>query len=1514
MKHILCLVMAFVTATFSEQNIQAQSMNEWDNPSITHLQREEAGTLTIPQENSIQDDCVPMEQSPYYQSLNGTWKFMWVPDPSKRPARFFAADYDDSGWDNIDVPSTWQVYGVRHGKPWDKPLYTNVNYPFTYNGWTFSVMADRPYGWTYNNNMKNPVGSYRRTFSIPSTWNGRDVHLRLNGAGHGYYVWINGKFAGYAEDSYLPSDFNITSLLKAGINEIAIQVYRFTSGSFLEDQDYWRLTGITRDIFLWSTPKTCVKDFFFKTTNLSPDGTSAKSQISLTIAGKTTQNTSIEAKLLDGKKVLATTNKQVTTGETTLSFPTVSGIEAWSAERPTLYNLVLTLKENGKTLDTRACKIGFRTISIGQDGAFLVNGKSVIFHGVNRHEFSEENGRTVSKQEMEQDVKQMKQLNINAVRTSHYPNSPYFYELCDKYGLYVLAEANVECHGNTSLSGNELFRAAMVERNTRHVLSLRNHPSIVTWSGGNESGGGDNFRSVMEAIKQLDDTRLTHYEGNSQWSDMTSTMYASYDRIKNIGEQRLAEYKAGWRPKPHVQCENTHAMGNSMGNQREMFNLYERYPALIGEFIWDWKDQGIKMPVPGKPNQYYWAYGGDFGDMPNDNNFCCNGIVLPDNTATAKTFNVKKIYQPVDFRMKDSLQYTFVVKSKLNQRRLNDVDLTYQLLKDGIAIAQGTVNNIDIAPNDSMEIKLNGLPTLDDKAAEYFIRFTAKLRQATLWADAGYEVASEQFRIRNAIHKKPHISSNSNQLQLTQNEGTVTITGSDFSAVFTNGILSTYYHQGKQLISSDILLNAFRLPTDNDKTQTGNWDNMGLRMLNYSLGNTDAALDIDCKRASVKTECTYIGTNGTAFNVNQQYTILNDGTIIVNNIINPAQKGVVLPKLGFRLGMPQSFNKMQWFGRGPWDSYKDRRESAFEGVYSSTVEQQFTPYVKPQECGNKENVRWLALTDNQGSGLMFVAPAQMATTVANWKAEDNYTNRNDRSAHPYQLMTTSETVVCLDAAQRGLGNASCGTDVMPKYELTAHKTSFDFIILPLAHQHTEEELAQLAQIDNPLCQPVHIERNKDGWVSISSPQPNVVIHYSIDGKPEQVYSKPFYLKSRGVIKAYASSPDHENSMVTTVEFGIMIDKSAWRVVSCDSEQGGTEQAAYAIDDNENTIWHTQYQPSKPTFPHEIVVDMGKSYRISAFYYQGRKDLVNGRIGDYEIFFSNDLYKWGAPAAVGRWENTSAQQTVPIISKPIARYMKLIAYNAVDKTDFASAAEIGINADEEIGDGQVTAKDELNGRTFYLREKESGLYLHYQQDQSSSYQGDYCLGQLDINDEAYKFTFSRSEGFTNIYSVCNSSLYMAGVTGNWQCSAMQYPFSNQQLIQAEWVGENEYKLRGMWQIHRYLNFDEKRINAYVYPDKNTGASFIMVLPAGIETLSHKQSLNVHPTLSKGTIYIEGQNATRVEVYNTMGKQIQNVIGNNTFSLTLQAPNGLYFVKLYNLATGEQRCVKIILTRH
>ena len=1480
------------------------AQNEWDDVKITQVNRENACTVGIPfeTENSLLTNST--EQSSYYLSLNGVWKFKWVSDPSKKPADFQNPTYNVSNWDNIDVPLNWQIYGVRNGKSWDKPLYVNTRYPFTYDS-NYSVMANRPTDYTYNNNMKNPVGSYRREFTLPANWDGRDIFVRFNGAGPGYYLWVNGQQVGYSEDSFLPSEFKITDYVTSGTNVIAVQVYRFTSGSFLECQDFWRFSGIHRDVFLWSAPKTQIRDYFF-TSNLDNSYTNAAVSIDVELSGTPLTNSKITAKLLDNGSVIAT--KELTSpviGKNTIAFP-VNSPKKWSAEIPNLYDLVLSLEDNtGKVLDIRGGKAGFKKVEIGTKGELLINGKRMVFHGVNRHDHSEINGRTVSKEEMERDVKSMKQLNINAVRTSHYPVNPYFYELCDKYGLYVLSEANVECHGNTGLSGVEVFRKPMVERNQNMVKRFRNHVSIFMWSYGNESGGGNNFYYVENAIKALDKTRLTHYEGNSQWSDVSSTMYADINRIKTIGEQRLTEAK----PRPHIQCENSHAMGNAMGNVREFFDLYEKYPALTGEFIWDWKDQGIKMPVPNKPNEYYWAYGGDFGDSPNDGSFCTNGVVFADNSFSAKSYSTKKVYQPIDFFMKDD-QKTFILKSKRAFKPTDDLDIYYSVFEDGKEIKRNKLD-VTLEGGATTEIILNVLPETPKPEAEYFIRFNAYQKEATWWAPQGYEVAGEQIKLKEAIKPIASIPA-TGTLTVTSTSVDITVTGSNFSAVFSKsaGTLIKYTYNGKLLINQPLSLNVFRLPTENDKPQTKGWDDMGIRLLTVKAGVWDIQENTNTVDLSILN--TYTAIAPTVFTTRMLFKIATDGNIYVSSIIDPLKKNVILPKIGFRLEMPKDFEKLTWFGRGPWESYVDRREACFEGVYNSTATDQWEKYVLPQETGNKEEVRWMSLTDNAGDGLLYVAPQQMSATATHFRPEDIYWDRYNREKHPYQakLKFCENTVVSLNAIMRGLGNATCGPDVLEKYELKADNTIFNFMIMPVAGNLNNDQLSERARVQFPICNAVDIVRNNQGKIVLTTTTPNARIYYSIDNGAFQLYQGSFEFLSAGNIVSYCESDGFLSGLKTSVDFGLFIDKSAWKVLSYSSQASG-EEAYKSIDGNENTIWHTSWGTYEPVHPHEIVVDMQKTYRVEAFNYTGRQDGENGRIKEYEIYFSNDPNVWGSPAAKGEFTSTSALQSVIISSKPVARYFRLIAKSEVNGKAWTSASELGIEASAIVNPESVSCTTPDKTKKYYIKHLQSGLYLQLLPDVSTNYEGDFCLSALDKSNNTFEFDFTPVAGFTSFYNVRVTDTYI-NQKDSWRCVS-GIKKDNNGMIQIETLADCTVKLRGVWQKWDYINLDNTVAGSYIYGNKPAGAIWQLeevISGTGVSTVNNSAGVSIYPTLTTGKVRILTNGKSTIKILDFSGRTKDTYCSAGDLTVNMNYPNGIY---LFQINSGSTSTHKVMLSK-
>lgn len=1469
-------ILFLLIAVFVGQAQNPDGAEEWNNLAISHVNREDAVTVGIPFANETQA-TQSIEESSYYLSLNGVWKFHWVADPNKRPGDFYKTSYDTDLWDDINVPSVWQIEGIRKGKSWDPPLYSNITYPFG-SQWP-NVIQSRPSDWTYAS-MPNPVGSYRREFTLPAEWTNRAVFVRFNGVGAGFYLWVNGEYVGYSEDDRLPAEFNITPYITTGENVIAAEVYRFTDGSYLEDQDTWRFSGIHRDVFLWSAPKTQIRDFFFRT-DLDDNYANATALIDVELTGEALSNSSLSVKIMDGSQLVAEkTILNPIIGKTSLEIP-IDNPHKWTAETPYLYDLILTLQDENKSIDIRGQKVGFKEITLAKNGEFLVNGKPIMIKGVNRHDLSPLTGSTVSKEEMETDVKLMKMLNMNAVRTSHYPNNPYFYDLCDRYGLYVLAEANVECHADWSLSGEIRFREPMVERSENMVKRFRNHPSIIIWSLGNEAGSGANLYFAAQAIKALDTTRPTHYEGQSNYCDISSTMYYDTNGIQSIGETRLREYNNGQTVKPHVQCESNHAQGNAIGNLRELYDLYEQYPALMGQFIWDWADKVIEMPTPDGTGTYM-AYGGDFGDKPNDGSYCANGVVFADRSISSKSLEVKKIYQPVDFKLKED-GHTVQIINRRDHISIDDLEITCDVLIDGDIIATQAIPVPSLEAGQSSEISIDFIPEVIAEGAEFFIRFHVTQKDDTLWETVGYEVASEQIQIAS-YPKKPYVSTASTAITVTDDEQITVINGENYTIEFSKatGVLSKYVYDRTDILSEPMYFNVFRPGTDSDKNQTSTWNSMGLKDLVVSLDRYQIEENDETNSVDVYVENTYTGNN-ISFKVNTLYKVLNDGAVLVSNYIDPSLKQMILPRLGFMLEMPGTFKNMTWFGRGPWESYPDRKEGMLPGVYQSTVSEQWTNYVSPQEMCSKQDVRWLALQDNAGKGLLFISSDNMAATAGHYRPSDFF-NGTERIKHPYQFKLRDNTVVYLDKHQRPLGNATCGPEPMEKYELRAETTTFSFIILPLNGDLNSTQLSLKARVKNPVCDPVIIERDaRTAEVTLSTTTTEATIYYAIDRCGYQEYTQAFDFKQGGVIHAYCQTDDNDRSMTTMAEFGFFVDKSNWTIFSCSSQGSNSdERARNAIDSDITTFWHTQWGDGEPKHPHEIIVDMKQYYRVEAFVYTGRLDMENGRVKDYEIYFSNNPEVWRSPAAKGQFTNVSSPQSVTINSKPIARYFKLKAQSEVSNRVWTSAAELGIEASTIFSEADVPEQKIFNGKKYFIKHVASGLYLQKIPNPGSEFYGDYYINPLNKEDNNFVFTFKEVSGFKSVYQIENNGKSIYNDGGGWRCEwgTATAPYDR---VQIESDNDGSFVMRGQWQKDLYFNMDYTTPGSFIFSDKAAGCKW---------EVESTEQVNIVPAENSGKYYAYPNPASDYIVFPASGKAL----------LSFRDLSGR-LIRQYNLEQGD-----------
>ena len=760
-------------------------------------------------------------------------------------------------------------------------------------------------------------------------------------------------------------------------------------------------------------------------------------------------------------------------------------------------------------------------------------------------------------------------------------------------------------------------------------------------------------------------------------------------------------------------------MGNSMGNVREMFDLYEKYPCLTGEFIWDFKDQGLL--TKSSTGAEYWAYGGDFGDVPNDGNFCINGLVRPDWSLTAKSYNTKKIYQPLEFKAVKGGKNSFLVKNKQAFLSSDIYDVTYEIVnEEGQPLASGTIDT-SVAANDSTAVTID-LAAVNDLPAdeEAFIHFVAKQKEKTPWVDAGYVVAEEKLPVKTAAKTLYDLKQMADYEDIVVEDAanTLTLSTSKFKASFSKakGTLSTYSYNGVQLINKPVQLSAFRLPTDNDGRQSGSWDNMGLRSLTPSGKGFVFEKAEDGKTVKVTLNTQYTGQNGTYFDVQMDYLVCANGVMMVNSFIRPSSTGTIIPKIGFRLEMPSAMEQFSWFGRGPWDSYRDRKEACLPAIYKSTVSDQREDYILPQEHGTKQEVRWMSLSNSEGNGLLFVAPDQMAASAVHFRPEDNYTNRDTRSKHTYQFKICNNTVVSLDAATRGLGNASCGPDVMEKYELKAANTAFRFFIMPLTK---EMDAAKMARVSMPVCQPVNCYRASTGRVTLTTSTPKSTIYYSIDGGEWKKYSMAFSHNDACNIKTYCVADGLMESPQMSYDLDLFINKSTWKLVSVDSYQGGNE-ANKAFDNNTSTFWHTAWGANETRCPHTLVVDMARIYQVTAFTYTARTDgNSNGMVKAYEVYLSLDGKTWGSPVVSGEFKNTASMQIAELATPTAGRYLKFVAKSEVNNNAWTSASEIGIQASADVTaiDDVRTNDNRQDGNLYYTLQGVAtttpahGVYVH-----------------------------------------------------------------------------------------------------------------------------------------------------------------------------------------------------------
>jgi len=1047
---------------------------DWENEQVLHINTEPPRATFVPFATVTEALNDNFTNSPFYFSLNGDWKFNWAPRPELCPTNSFETNLDDSTWTNITVPSNWEMQGFG------VPIYLGSGYPFKID--PPLVTGEPPTNWTAFA-QRDPVGSYRRNFDLPRNWDGRRIFIHFDGVDSAFYIWINGSRVGFSKDSRTPAEFDLTDFVHPGTNQIAVQVYRWSDGSYLEDQDMWRMSGIFRPVYLYSTAAARIRDFTVRT-DLDVSNRDATLQIKPELATKnlSLSNWTVRAQLFDANKNPVFTSELSHDAAEILDpdfnakildarmpqrggpkFAWLEGHVAnpakWTAETPNLYTLVLTLNdENGNVVEADCCQIGFRKIEI-RNGRFLINGQPIRLRGVNRHEIDPDTGRALSEERMIQDITLMKQADINAVRTCHYPDDPRWYELCDRYGIYVLDEANICTHGTRgSLANDPRWTGAFLDRAQRLAERDKNHPSVIIWSMANESGYGPNFAAISGWLHEFDPTRPVHYEGAQGenidpstvdiigrfYPRLTMETYAKPNDPWNTRWDKLLEIAQRKNDnRPVLATEYAHAMGNAVGNLQDYWNEIYFNPRMLGGFIWEWCDQGLhKTAADGKT---FTAHGGDFGDVPNHGGFCIKGLVNAGREIFPKYWEVKKVYQPVAFDAVDLRPAKVAIKvtNRNSFLNLSEYEARFTIIDNtGAETLSGIFSPLNCEPGQQITLQTSFDKIQDSQpGAEYWFRISLHTRTACPWAPAGFEVAWQQFKLDV---KEPALTISNINTNASSSPPLLKIDATNFAALFNRaaGTLVSLKFGGKEMLATNEffgpVLQLFRAPTDNDKGfgkwLARDWRDAGLTNLTRSV-DSFTVRQLKSKDVEVVSVETYNALEG-GIKQTTVWTVHGEGWVEMDAQFEPFGNLPLLPRVGIVCGIAHDFDHLQWYGRGPWENYADRKESADMGVWSSSVDDQYVPYVRPQENGNKEDVRWLALTDATGNGMKISTVADpISFSALHFTANDLASARRNVDLKP-----RPEIILSLDAKMSGLGNSSCGPGVLEKYAVSPAQT------------------------------------------------------------------------------------------------------------------------------------------------------------------------------------------------------------------------------------------------------------------------------------------------------------------------------------------------------------------------------------------------------------------------------------------------------------------------------------------
>ena len=1020
LKHQLLLLAALTAGSAA-----AAQTPDWENPAVFAVNKEAPRATAIPYADA--QTAAAMGTSDWTMRLDGAWKFHWSPTPDTRPERFFEPGFDDAAWGTIAVPGNWETQGYGF------PIYTNTKYPHP---------ANPP----YIPHTDNPVGSYRHTFALPEAWAGRRVFLHFEAGASAMYVWVNGRQVGYSQATKLPAEFDITAYLHAGENLLAVEAYRWSDGSYLEDQDFWRLSGFDRGVYLYTTADVRIRDLFVRgDLDKAYKNGRLQAQIEVADLGDRPFRGTVELTLLDpsGRRVVQQRKAASVAAGGRLTLPFAASVNApalWSNETPNLYTTVVTLRDAaGQIVESTACRTGFRSVEI-RNAQLLLNGKRIEIHGVNLHEHHPEQGHVVDRATMLRDIETMKAFNINAVRTSHYPEPTAWYDLCDQYGILLVDEANIESHGmgygERSLAKQPEWLDAQMDRMQRTLERDKNHPSVIIWSMGNECGNGIVFETIYDWVKQRDPSRPVQFEQakEARNTDIVCPMYPSIRAMKEYAARTDVT-------RPYIMCEYGHAMGNSSGNFQEYFDIIATAPHMQGGFIWDWVDQGLSATgVNGRP---YWGYGGDFGAWmyTHDENFCINGVVQPDRTPHPGLYEVKKVYQNIRFASDDPASGRVTIENRYLYNDLKQYDFRWELLRGGEPLASGNFD-VSLAAGRQTAVQLP-LPALDG-AGEYALNLYAATREDALLLPAGHEIAREQFVFGTYAYPQPAASGRIE----TEEQGDLLIAkAGDVTLVYNTkrNRVERYTAGGRNVLEGLPEPSFWRAPTDNDfgnhmPDRCNVWRTNEMRIVESRVERDGDNLRIRLQGRLTAAPSDYALT----------YTLLPDGRLTIAAEWQSDGSLPELPRFGMRMRLPQTCKHFTFYGRGPWENYSDRNTASFVGIYEQSTDEQYYPYVRPQENGNKTDVRWLTLTDAEGRGVRIDGAQPLSVSAMPYLTEDFDPGMTKKQQHISDIQPRREVVLHVDLAQCGLGgDNSWGAFPHDPYRLTADRYSYAYTITPL---------------------------------------------------------------------------------------------------------------------------------------------------------------------------------------------------------------------------------------------------------------------------------------------------------------------------------------------------------------------------------------------------------------------------------------------------------------------------------